>query len=173
MKLPLTVPLTVLCLMLAACEQKSAQNTSSTPAPSANPTEAVAEFDGSSVSPVTAEASPASKANTSATPSAEIASSNVRPVFKSETATEAANQYLDSYQAFVNGVNNAPKPPRGDPMASLDHVRNTLQELGRQSTELENRQKRMETELTPGEKKIVEQYKRRLERGGQMADQNQ
>jgi hypothetical protein len=167
MKIPLTLSLAAICLFFAACEEKSPGIAASSPSSSTpTPAEAAEPPDNSagSSSALVAE-KPAAEA--SAAPSANAASTS-RPVFHSEAATQAANQYLDSYSALVSAVNNAPKPPQGgSPEAVLSTLQSTLQEIGRHNTEYQNQQREVDRQLTPDEKKRLLQYQKSLEQGGQ------
>src|SRR5271165_6850021 len=166
MKIPLIASLAAVSLFFAACEQKSPGTAASSPSSSApTPAGAAEPPDNSAVSSSSLAAEqPAAEA--SATPSTNVASTN-RPVFHSEAATQAANQYLDSYSALTSAVNNAPKPPQGgNPEAVMSSLQNTLQEIGRHTAELQNQQQEVDRQLTPDEKKRLLQYQKSLQQGG-------
>jgi hypothetical protein len=88
-------------------------------------------------------------------------------VFKSEAATQAANQFLDSYATVINDVNAAPPTRATDPQSGLNNVRSQLQKLARDSAELENQQREVQRQLTPDERKRLRQYQKSLEQQGQ------
>jgi uncharacterized phage infection (PIP) family protein YhgE len=90
-----------------------------------------------------------------------------RPVFKSEAATQAANQYLDSYAAVINDVNAAPPTRTTDPQTGLNNVKSQLEKLSRDSAELANQQSEVQRQLTPDEQKRLRQYQKNLEQQGQ------
>ena len=138
MKMRLIAPFAVVTVFLGACEQRSAQITSSSPAPSSTPAVAAADSLDSSEAPSSSLASSSPSAEASA-PSSQSATSNPRPVFKSEAATQAANQYLDSYGALLNDINATPGPRNTDPQTGLNNVKAQLQKLGRDGAELRPR----------------------------------
>src|SRR6202158_952320 len=122
MKIPLIATIAIGSLLFAACEQKSALVTSSSPSPTPPlaPAEAVARHY-SAVSPSSvAEASASAE---DASPSSS-GTSNSRPVFRNEDATQAANQYLDSYNTVLNDVTGVPGTrssiPTHDPKAAIE-----------------------------------------------------
>jgi hypothetical protein len=165
MKLILIAPLAVVSTFFVACEQKSNRAISSIPAPTLTPSEAAEASDYSGVtSPSVAETSPQEQVAPS--PSAS-ATPGVRPTFKSEAATQAANQYLDSYGALINDLNATPQPPIGNPEATMSYFRTYTQKLARDNAELANRQKEVESQLTPNERKLLRQYQKSLEQPGQ------
>jgi hypothetical protein len=83
-----------------------------------------------------------------------------RPVFKSEAATQAANQYLDTYAAVVNDINAAPPTRNTDPATGLSNVKSQLQKLGSDTAALANQQREVERQLTPDERKRLRQYQK-------------
>jgi hypothetical protein len=168
MKIPLIAPFAAVSLFLAACGQKSSQITSSSPRPSAKPSEAVEAPDYSGVA-FNSVAEASGEEQTTPTPAASAAS-GVRPVFKSEAATQAANQYLDSYAAVLNDVSAAPPTRTTDPETGLNNVKSQLQKLGRDSAELANQQREIQRQLTPDERKRLRQYQKNLEHGTQDTD---
>ena len=122
MKIPLIAPIAIVSLLFAACEQKSAQITSSSPPPSSARGRSRADpglFRSDRLllpqrHPQAAEA--ATSPSTSGT-------SNARPVFRNEDATQAANQYLDSYNAVLNDVTAVPGTRPAiptDPQAAIE-----------------------------------------------------
>jgi hypothetical protein len=167
MKIRPIAPFAVVTVFLGACEQRSAQITSSSPTPSSTPAvAAAAELSDSSEasSAPLAATSPSAEASAASTQSA---APNPRPVFKTEAATQAANQYLDSYSALLNDINAAPGPRNTDPQTGLNNVKAQLQKLGRDNAELANRQKEVERQLNPEERKRLRQYQKSLEQAGQ------
>ena len=166
MKIRLITPFAVVTVFLGACEQRSAQITSSSPAPSSTPAVGAAESSDSSE----ASSAPLAAASSSAeapTASTQSAAPNPRPVFKSEAATQAANEYLDSYSALLNDINAAPGPRNTDPQTGLNNVKAQLQKIARDNAELANRQREVERQLTPEERKRLRQYQKSLEQAGQ------
>ena len=168
MKIPLIAPLSVVLLFFAACQQKSAQISSSPPAPSApslTPSEAAEASDYSGVtSSSVAEAS--SEEQAAPSPSSNAAS-DARPVFKSEEATQAAGQYLDSYGAVINDLNATAQPPTESSEAIMSYFRTYTQKLARDNAELANRQRQVESQLNPVERKRLRQFQKNLEQQGQ------
>jgi|SRR5271166_2719820 len=170
MKIPLIAPFAAVSLFLAACGQKPSEITSSVPAPSSTaPESSLAESsepseNSEAVSSSLAASSPATEPGPSAS---QIVTSVPRPVFKSEAATQAANQYLDSYAAVINDVNAAPQTRTTDPQAGLNNVKNQLQKLSRDSAALANQQSEVQRQLTPIEQKRLRQYQKNLEQQGQ------
>jgi hypothetical protein len=166
MKIPLIAPFAAVLLFFAACEQKSAQITSASPAHSLTPSEAVEAPDYSGVtSPSVAEALPQEE---QAAPSIRSnTASEAWPVFKSEEATQAANQYLDSYGALVNDLNATPQPPIGNPEATMSYLRTYTQKLARDSAVFADRQRQVESQLTPIERRRLQQYQKSLDQQGQ------
>jgi hypothetical protein len=168
MKILLIVPCAVVSLFVAACEQKSAQITSSSPAPSSTSTQVAEAPDYSGLtSPSVAESSPVSQVASSPSPNASAGGL----VFKTEAATQAANKYLDNYEALIRDVNEVPpvRPVPPQPGAILD-VRPYLQKLVRDSAELANQQKQIDTQLTSEEKKRLRQYQKGVEQAAQDAN---
>ena len=167
MKSPLIAPLASVLLLFAACEQKSAQVTSSAPPPSQTPAEATETPDNLAMSPSSSEeASPTAEATIS--PSA-TGTSNRQPVFRNEAATQAANQYLNSYKTILNDVTAAPRTHPAistDPIAAIEGAENQLRKLGQDTAQLENRQQEVDQQLTPDEKKRLLQYQKNFERAG-------
>jgi len=165
MKVLLSAPFAALLFFFSACEQKSPPVASSSPRPSSIPTQTAEAPDYSGVtSNSLAEVSPQDQATPSASPS--VAATN-RPVFHSEAATQVANQYLNSYIALRNSIDNAPKVPLGNPEAITSTLQTTLQQLARNNAELQNQQREVDRQLTPDEKKRLLQYQKSLEQGGQ------
>jgi hypothetical protein len=165
MKIPLIAPFAVVSLFFAACGQKSAQITSSSSPPSPAPTEAAESPDYSGVSS-SSSAEASSTAEVANSPSAN-GTSNPGPVFRSEAATQAANQYLNSYNALRNDANGpAPKLPPGNLEGSMSALRSYAQKLAQQSAEFENQRRQVDSQLTPDEKKRLLQYQGSLEQGG-------
>jgi hypothetical protein len=166
MKIPLIAPFAAVSLFLAACGQKSSEVTASAPAPSATASESMLP---EATQPVdnseTVSSSSATNADATKPESSEPQSptSPPRPVFKSEAATQAANQYLDTYAAVVNDINAAPPTRTTDPEVGLNNVKSQLQKLGRDSAALANQQREVERQLTPDEKKRLRQYQKSLE----------
>lgn len=170
MKTPLIAPLAAVSLFLAACGQKSSEVTASLPASSPAPGES--SLAASSEPSENAEATPSSLAADSSTTDASAAqprnvTSVPRPVFNSEAATQAANQYLDSYAAMINDINAAPPTRVTDPETGLNNVKSQLQKLGRDSAQLASQQREVERQLTPDERKRLRQYQKNLEQAGQ------
>jgi hypothetical protein len=170
MKSPLIAPFAI-SLLFAACEQKSAQITSSTPPPSSAPTEAVETPDYSGVtSSSSAEASPTAEADSS--PST-TGTSNPQPVFRNEAANQAANQYLDTYNTLRNDVTAAPGTRPAiptDPRAAIEAAKTLAQKVGGDTQELANQQKQVNKLLTPDEKKRLREYQKSLEQAGRNTD---
>jgi hypothetical protein len=165
MKIPLIAPFAVVLLFFGACEQKSARISSSTPAPSLTPSGAAEAPDYSGVtSSSVAEASSEEQANPSPSSSA---ASDPRPVFKSEEATQAASQYLDSYEALISDLNATAQPPAESPEATMSYFRAYTQKLARDSAELANRQRQVESQLNAVERRRLRQYQKNLEQQGQ------
>jgi hypothetical protein len=164
MKVPLIAPLAAVLVSLAACEQKSPPVVSSAP-PSSTPAE-LSETPGNSSELSSSVTTEQPTAETSPTPSTEAAANN-RPVFHSETATQAANQYLNSYSALHNDVDKAPKAPLGNPDGITSNLQATLQQLARDNAELQNQQREVDRQLTPDEKKRLRQYQKNLEQPAQ------
>jgi len=165
MKVTLILPFTVVSFLFTACDQKSAQITSSSPVPSSSPAQAVEPpSDSGVISPSVADASPQEQAAPSPAPSVAADS---RPVFKSEAATQAANQYLDSYRALVNDLSAKPQLPTGSSEATMNYLRSYTQNIARESAEVANRQRQVESQLTPDERKRLRQYQKSLEQQGQ------
>jgi hypothetical protein len=165
MKIPLIAPFAVVLLFFAACEQKSAHISSSTPVPSLTPSGAAQASDYSGVtSSSVAEASSEEQANPSPSSSA---ASDPRPVFKSEEATQAASQYLDSYEALISDLNATAQPPAESPEATMSYFRAYTQKLARDNAELANRQRQVESQLNAVERRRLRQYQKNLEQQGQ------
>jgi hypothetical protein len=161
MKTHLMAPFAVVTVFLGACEQRSAQITSSSPPPSSTPAVAAESSDNSEASSSSlAAATPSAEASV---PSPQSASPNPRPVFKTEAATQAANQYLDSYSAVLNDINARPPTRDTDPQTGLNNVKAQLQKIARDNAELANRQREVERQLTPEERKRLRQYQKSLE----------
>jgi hypothetical protein len=167
MKIFLITPLAIASLFFEACEQKPARITSSSPAPSSTSTQAAEAPDYSGLtSSSAAEAVPSPEASSSASQSASPAG----PVFKSEAATEAANQYLNSYQAVIKDLNEVPPSRPVSPPGGILDVRPSLQKLARDTAALVNQQKQVDGQLTPEEKKRLRQYQKSLDQGAQDAN---
>ena len=169
MKTPLIAPIAIVLLLLAACEQKSAQITSSSPPPAPAPAEAVGTPDDSGVaSSSVAEASPRAEASNS--PSTN-GTANARPVFRNEDATQAANQYLDSYDTVLNDVTAVPGTrssiPTNDPKAAIEAAMVQARKVGQDTQALANQQKQVNRLLTPDEKKRLREYQKNLNQGEQ------
>ena len=172
MKNPLIAALAVVSLFFAACEKKSTEINSSSSSPPLNP-RYVAE-DPSNDSTVSPSSSPSSLADESpqeqATPSPSPSPSIGRLVFKSQAANQAAKQYLDSYNRVRNDVTadlgTHPVNPT-DPRAAIEGIRGQLQKIGRDTKQLENQQKQVESLLTPEEKKRFREYQKSLEQPAQ------
>jgi hypothetical protein len=166
MKINIVAPFALISLCVAACEQKSAQVTSTSSPSSSRPSESaeVSDFSGVSTSSV-AEASVPEEA--APAPSPSTAATAARPVFKSEAATQAANQYLDSYASLLNDLNATPHPPAGNPEAMMSYLRTYTQKLARDSADLTNRQRQADSQLNPEERKRLRQYQKSLEQAGQ------
>lgn len=169
MKISLIAPFAVVSLLFAACEQKSAHITSSSPSAASTPSESTlsgpAELPENSEAPrfSLVEASPTAEASAALS---ESVTSNPRPVFSSEAATQAANQYLDSYNALRNDVNVAPKPPPANLEAGLSELRSYAQKLARETAEFENQKRQVDSQLTPDERKRLQQYQKSLDQAG-------
>jgi hypothetical protein len=101
MKINLIAPFALISLCVAACEQKSAQVTSTSSPPSSRPSESagVSDFSGINTSSVAKASVPEQAAPA---PFSSAAAPDTRPVFKSEAATQAASQYFDSYGVLLN-----------------------------------------------------------------------
>ena len=173
MKRPLIAPLVIGSLLFAACQQKSAQITSSS-SPRPAPTEAAEAPDYSGVtSSSSADASPTAEADTSASASE---TSNPRPVFRNEAATQAAKQYLDSYNRLVNDVTAVPGTRPAiptDPKAAIEAALSQARKVGQDSQVLAEQQKQVNKLLTPDELKRLREYQKSLQQAGQDADQSQ
>jgi hypothetical protein len=165
MKRPLIAVFAVVSLFFAACEKKSAEIISSSSSPPLNPRYVAQDQSNDST------VSPSSLADESqqeqATPSPSPSASNGRPVFKNEAATQAANQYLESYNKVLNDVTAVPKSrpviPTDDPKAAIEAVTGQLQKLGQDTAELANQQKQVSNLLTPDEKKRLREYQKSME----------
>jgi hypothetical protein len=175
MKSPLIAAFAVVSLFFAACGKKSTEINSSSSSPPLNP-RYVAE-DPSNDSTASPSSSPSSLADESqqeqATPSPSPSAAIGRPVFKSQSATQAANQYLDSYNAVRNDLTAAPGTRPSiptDPKAAMEAIQGQLQKIGRDTRELANQQKQVDGLLTPDEKKRLSEYQKSLEQTPQ--DQN-
>ena len=166
MKINLIAPFALISLCVAACEQKSAQVTSTSSPPSSTPSEAaeVSEYSGVTTGSVTEVSVPEQAAPA---PSPSAAATDTRPVFKSEAATQAASQYLDSYASLLNDLNATPHPPAGNPEAMMSYLRTYTQKLARDSADLTNRQRQADSQLNPEERKRLRQYQKSLEQAGQ------
>jgi hypothetical protein len=172
MKSSLIAPFALVSLLFAACEQKPSQITSSSPPPGPAPTEAAGapDYSGVTSSSSSAEASPTAEADMSASTSG---TSNPRPVFRSEAATQAANQYLDTYNTLRNDVNAAPgtRPViPTDAKTAIEAAKAEAQKVGRDTQELANQEKRINRLLTPDEKKRLREYQKSLEQTGRNTD---
>ena len=162
MKSPLIAPCAIVLLLFAACQQKSAQITSSSPPPRPAPTEATEPPDYSGVT--------SSSAESSATPEADVSpsmsgTSNPRPVFRNEAATQAANQYLESYNRVVNDVSAAPGTRPAiptDPKAAVEAAKDLARKVGQDTAALANQQREVNRLLTPDEKKRLREYQKNL-----------
>ncbi len=163
MKILLIAPFAIASLLFAACEQKSAQITSSSPAPSSTSTQAAAPDYSGVTSPSDAEAAPSPVASSSASQSASPAGL----VFKSEAATEAASNYLNSYQAVIQDLNEVPASRPVPPPGGIYDVRPSLQKLARDTAALANQQKQVDAQLNPEEKRRLRQYQKNLAQPGQ------
>ena len=169
MKALLIAPFAV-SVFLSACGQKPSEITSSVPAPSStaaesSPAESMGASEASDEgSSAFAADSPATEA---ATPAPESGTSIPRPVFKTEAATQAVNQYLDTYTAVLNDINAAPGTRATDPETGLNNVINQLQQLGRDNAALANQQREVERQLTPDERKRLRQYQNSLQQPAQ------
>jgi hypothetical protein len=183
MKIRLIAPSAVASLFFAACGQKSPQITGSS-SPPAEAAEAAPDAS-ASLSPLAGtaqtvdDAAVASAPSTDGSPTGQAAASSPGspgstnwPGFNSEAATQAATQYLDSYQAILNDVNVAPKPPPTNPQVALTDLKTTLQKLAADTAEFENRQRQVERQLTPEERERLLQYRKSLDQGGQIPNQN-
>ena len=165
-KINFIVPFALISLCVAACEQKSVHVNSTSSPPSSRPSESaeVSDFSGISTSSV-AEASMPEQAAPAPPPSA--GATDARPVFKSEAATQAANQYLDSYANLLNDLNATPHPPAGNSEAMMSYLRTYTQKVARDSADLTNRQRQADSQLNPEERKRLRQYQKSLEQAGQ------
>jgi hypothetical protein len=164
MKSSLIAAFAVVSLFFAACGKKSTEINSSSSSPPLNPRYVAEDPSNDST------ASPSSLADESqqeqATPSPSPSASSGRPVFKSQAATQAVNQYLDTYNRVRNDVTAVPgtRPEHPtDPKAAIEAVRGQLQKIGRDTTELANQQKQVENLLAPDEKKRLHEYQKSLE----------
>ena len=170
MKVHLIAPFAAVSLFLAACGQKSSDVTASAPAPSSTPSEATLP---EATQPVenseTVSSSSATNVDVTKPESSQSESTTAppRPVFKSEAATQAANQYLDTYATVLNDINAAPPTRTTDPEAGLNNVKAQLQKFGRDSAALANQQREVERQLTPDERKRLRQYQKSLEQPAQ------
>jgi len=93
--------------------------------------------------------------------------SPTRPVFKSEAATETANQYLNSYQAVIQDLNETPSTRPVAPPGGIYDVRPYLQKLARDAAALANQQNQVDAQLSREEKKRLRQYQNSVEQAGQ------
>jgi len=165
MKTILITPFAIVSLFLAACGQKSAQITTSASAPSSAPSAASDTPDYSGVaSSSVAGVPPEEQSAPSASPNA---ATGARPVFKSENATQAANQYLDSYGSVINDLNTPQQVPHGNQDAMLSSFTSYTQKVARDVAELQNRQRQVDSQLTTDERKRLRQYQKNLEQAGQ------
>jgi len=166
MKIPLIAPFASVALFLTACGQKPSEVTTSVPRTASTPSDSMLP---SATEPVesseTVSSSSATNADATKPESAQAqnATSPPRPVFKSEAATQAANQYLDTYASLVNEINTAPSVRTTDPETGLNNVKAQLQKLGRDTAALANQQREVERQLTPDERKRLRQYQKSLE----------
>ena len=88
-------------------------------------------------------------------------------MFKSEAATEVANQYLNSYQALIQDLNEVPTSRPVPPPGGMYDVRPSLQKLARDTAALANQEKQVDAQLNPGEKRRLRQYQKNLAQGEQ------
>jgi hypothetical protein len=170
MKIPLIAPFAAVSLLLAACGQKSSQVTSSVPASSSTPSESMlpeATQPADNSETVSSSSATNADATKAGSPESQTTTSVPRPVFKSEAATQAANQYLDTYSAVLSDINAAPATRTTDPETGLNNVKSQLQKLGRDSAALANQQREVDRQLTPDEKKRLGQYQKNLEQPAQ------
>jgi hypothetical protein len=96
--------------------------------------------------------------------------SNSRPVFWNEDATQAANQYLNSYNTVLNDVTAVPGTRPAiptDPRAAIEAALIQARKVGQDIRELANQQKQVNRLLTPDEKRRLSAYQKGLEQGGQ------
>jgi hypothetical protein len=164
MKSPLIAALAVVLFFFAACGKKSTEITSSTSSPPLNPRYVAEDPSNDSIeSPSSVvDQSPQEQAIPSPSPSA----STGRPVFKSEAATQVANQYLNSYQTLITDL-NAKQPSPTSPEASLNDALTAARKIARDASELTNQNKQVQSQLTAEEKKRLRQYQKSLEQTGQ------
>jgi hypothetical protein len=174
MKTRLFFPLAVASFLVTACEQKSAEPSggqSSTPAPSATPVSSptVAETPTASpttppvssptATPVTTASPPATPANS---PSPSAANSEGRPTLSSQSA----NEYLQSYDAYINDFKMAYHAMKQGDMTKYQ----TVIERAR---ELQTKGEKLGGELSPDEQKRFADYlNKKADELAQFASQN-
>jgi hypothetical protein len=85
-------------------------------------------------------------------------------VLNSEAATQAAGEYLNSYNTLLNDINARPATRDTDPETGLNNLKAQLQNIARDAAQLANQQRQVQQQLTPDEIKRLLQYRKNLEK---------
>jgi hypothetical protein len=162
MKTPLIASCAAASLLFAACEQKPAQISSASATPTASSEEAVRE----PYTPATSSSSFTAAIvtpETAPSPSANVTSKG-ELTFKTDAATQAASEYLSSYNTLLNDISATPSTRDTDPNTGLNNAIGNLQNLARGLNQLGNQQQQVQQQLTPDEIKRLLQYRKNLEK---------
>jgi len=156
MKTPLIAFSAALSLLIAGCDQKPAQITSTSLTPSPSPED---------ISPASVTSSTVTESVVTAPSPSASATSNGQLLFTSKGSTEAANEYLNAYSAVLNDINAKTVTKDTDPETALSNAIGQLRNLARDTNQLANQQVQVQQQLTPDEKKRLLQYRKNLEKG--------
>jgi hypothetical protein len=137
-------------LLFVGCGQKTTQITSTSSTPSPSPKEIVREPD------------PLATPEIAPSPSQSITSKGGL-VFETQAATQAADQYLETYKKLLNDINAPASTKSTDPQTELGDIKTHLQRIAQDTTELANQESQVQRVLTPDELKRLMQYRETVE----------
>jgi hypothetical protein len=137
-------------LLFVGCGQKATQITSTSSTPSPSPKEIVREPD------------PLATPEIAPSPSQSITSKGGL-VFETQAATQAADQYLETYKKLLNDINAPTSTKSTDPQTELGDIKAHLQRIAQDTTELANQESQVQRVLTPDELKRLMQYRETVE----------
>jgi hypothetical protein len=152
-------------LFFAGCGQESAQNTSVSSTPSPSPEQAVREAN-TEATPYSSVGQAAMTSNTAPSPSP----SPTALAFKSKEATQAANQYLNTYNTLLNDLNAKATTKGMDPEAAKNAAMDHLKKVEQDTFELQNQERQVKQVLTPDEIKRLLQYRKGFEDAATQTD---
>jgi hypothetical protein len=141
MKTSLVLPIAFVGFALAGCEQKSAEPKQSTPTPTPAP----------SASPETTPSAPPSASPAESPSNSPAANSNESSSDRPQFASQSANDFVESYDAFIADFKAAYEAMRNRDMTKYDAVILRAQEL-------ETKGEKLERELSPDEQKKFADY---------------